>query len=253
VRGGNLLRNEILRGISEESIKNLHIVVYGSNKGPGIDYDKLDRDVERMPEQGEQIDDYVTNLDRRTIKKLLAYLSIRQYREICQEAAQQKKVLAPDFLFLVMDAIQKTSNGNNESVDIGPTRQTIYKVAKLIYDHLASQGVNIQGSISLKNSTITPSFYREIRKYEQMGLISYSRNIKPLEDEDHPDEQPDNRLVFRFDRRFKLNAYGQARLQKMQNMRDVPEYREYLKLCDLVFTSVDENRVKIEEILAGQE
>jgi len=253
VRGGNLLRNEILRGISEESIKNLHIVVYGPEKASDINYEKLDREIERMPEQNEQIDEYVKNLGRHSIKKLLAFLSVQRYRKICQETAQKQKILAPDFLFFIMDAIQQIQNGTTESEYFGPTRQIIYKVAKLIYNSLSADGIDLHGSVSMKHDAITPSFYREIRKYEQMGLVSYSRNIKPLEDENLPDEQKDNRQVFRFDRRFKLNEYGRAKLEKIQNMREVPEYVEYLKLCDKISNIVEENKARIEEILGEEE
>ena len=262
VQGGNLLRNEILRGISEESIKNLHIVVYGNEEQVKKEEDikklnaRIRNYVEALPEQSEQIDDFVANLAGdpnepvKNFKELLAYLAIRRYRNICKNCAERKRILAPDFLFLIMEVIQKI-RAQKSSADIleNPTRQRIYKVAQLVYQDMKKEHLGIQGKVDLEQDEISASFYREIRKYEQLGLIAYARKIELLESEDEPEEKMDGRHVFRFDRRFELSKYGFEKLKKMRDLRNIPEYTEYIKLWDFVINSADHNRTEIENIL----
>lgn len=253
VEGGNLLRNEILRGISEESLKNLQIVVYGNSRLTNSQQalKKLGEKIEHLPEQTEQIDSYVKNIEKDLLKKLLAYLAVRHYRQICGDCARDRKILAPDFLLLIMDAISKICVEMKERHDPGdPTRQSIYRIACLVHQDLKSQNVGIHGKVDLNEKEITPSFYREIRKYEQLGLISYARKIELLENEDVMEDDEEKHLVFRFDRRFKLNTYGVEKLEKMHDLQDaVPEYSEYIKLWDMVDTSVKKHRPEIENIL----
>ena len=247
VKGGNLLRNEILRGISEESLKNLRIVVYATN----IDASKeeIKRKVDVLPEQSEQVDEYLDNLKDDAMKTLLAYLAIRRYREICKECADNNMILAADFLLLVMEIVSKISE-KSQNVMSEPTRQKIYKVAHLIHQRMTESGLRIRGHIKFRSDEITPSFHREIRKYEQMGLISYSRNMERMKREDAEDASEDNRLVFRFDRRFRLSKYGIERLEKIRDLRSaIPEYEQYLKLWDAVATSIEDCRPQIEKIL----
>ncbi|MBI1792768.1 MAG: HD domain-containing protein [Chloroflexi bacterium] len=257
VDGGNLLRNEILRGISEESIKNLEIVIYGNGDFLETEQNvrefkaRIEKQVQTIPEQSEQIDEYLEHLDQEPIKKLLAYLAIRRYRSICKESADENEILAPDFLLLVMEAIKKVREKLDKAKDPGnPTRQSIYKIARLIYNDLQKEDVHIRGHIHLDDSEITPSFYREIRKYEQMGLISYARKIELLKREDKPEDEKGSHLVFRFDRRFELSNYGEKKLEKMRDLRSaIPEYSKYLELWDLVTSSVERHQLEIEEIL----
>ena len=249
VKGGNLLRNEILRGISEESLKNLRIVIYGGeDQTKTSSRAQINLDLTVLPEQSEQIDHHLDNLSPDDLKKLLAYLVIRRYRRICQECSNQKKLLACDFLLLIMEII---SNIVSEQKNIdNPTRQSIYKVAGLLYKTINNAGVRIRGHIDLKGDEITPSFHREIRKYEQMGLISYSRKIDRLKREDMAEESEANHLVYRFDRRFALSKYGHEKLEKIRDLRSVvPEYEAYLELWDLVTSSAEKNRLDIEKIL----
>jgi uncharacterized protein len=248
VKGGNLLRNEILRGISEESLKNLKIVVYGATMG--FTKDQIEHQVDTLPEQSEQVDPYLDNLDEDILKQLLAYLAIRRYRKICEECASNNMILAVDFLLLVMETVSIRS-AKNQHVIGEPTRQKIYKIARLINDCMNRAGLRIRGHIKFRNDEITPSFHREIRKYEQMGLISYSRNMERMKREDAEDKSEENRLVFRFDRRFRLSKYGTERLEKIRDLRSViPEYQEYLKLWDQVANCVEECRPEIENILS---
>ena len=262
VQGGNLLRNEILRGISEESIKNLRVVVYGNqefiaNKTKLVKLDsQIANHIENISEQSEQIDEYVENLDHnneepiKNLKRLIAYLAVRRYRKICEECARNRKILAPDFLFLIMEAVEKLStNDHSQKRPENPTRQSIYKIACLIYRDMKNEHIGIQGKIALEAPEISASFYREIRKYEQLGLISYSRKIDLLKSEDDSDNEKDDRQVFRFDRRFELSKYGSEKLRKMRDLRSIPEYTKYLELWDFIARSVERNRSEIENYL----
>lgn len=250
VKGGNLLRNEILRGISEESLKNLRVVVYGKDDASvtPLYYSGLNQKIRSLPEQSEQIDKYLDNLEYDPLKGLLAYLAIRRYRKICQECAEQKLILAADFLFLVMEIVSKlTMNSRIEN----PTRQRIYKIALLLYNSLRALGIRIRGHIQLKGEEITPSFHREIRKYEQMGLLSFSRKMERLKREDMVEESEVNQIVFRFDRRFELDRYGLERLEKIRDLRSViPEYGAYLQLWDNLASIAEQSRTEIEKILS---
>ena len=250
VKGGNLLRNEILRGISEESLKNLKIVVYGKERSiMPLAAESIKLRVNTLPEQSEQIDSYLEHLDEDTLKKLLAYLAIRRYRKICDECSKQNMILASDFLLLVMETVSNISEGSKKNFD-HPPRQNIYKVARLIQEKLKDYGIRIRGDVHLQNREITPSFHKEIRKYEQMGLISYSRNMERMKREDVEDDSDENRLVFRFDRRFRLSKYGIERLEKIRDLRTaIPEYKAYLNLWDKVTMSVEKHRFEIEELL----
>jgi len=246
VKGGNLLRNEILRGISEESLKNFRIVIYGENNHTT----KINPNVSFIPEQSEQIDDYLENLGKDELKKLIAYLVIRRYRKICEECSEQKLILASDFLLLVMEIISDILRKRNSNSQ-GPTRQIIYQVARLIQKAIHEDEIKIRGDINLKDNEITPSFHREIRKHEQIGLISYSRRIDQLKREDMTDDFEVNPVVFRFDRRFTLSTYGIKKLNKIRDLRTaVPEYSEYLKIWDIITSSAEKNLLGIERIIA---
>lgn len=249
VKGGNLLRNEILRGISEESLKNLRIVVYGKDDASVVPLSpsKVNQQIQSLPEQSEQIDKYLDNLEYDPLKGLLAYLAIRRYRKICQECADQKSILAADFLFLVMEIISKiTDNGKIEN----PTRQNVYRTALMLFNRLQESGIKIRGHIHLKGDEITPSFHREIRKYEQMGLLSYSRKMDRLKREDMVEASEANQIVFRFDRRFELDRYGAERLEKIRDLRSaIPEYGAYLQLWDQLTSIAEQNQTEIEKIL----
>jgi len=251
VKGGNLLRNEILRGISEESLKNLRIVIYGMDNPKFESSGKgLLQKVNSIDEQSEQIDEFVNNLGDDALKKLIAYLAIRRYRKICQECADQNEILAADFLLLIMEMINNIISDRKNINQ--PTRQVIYRVAKLLYGNLnnSEHGFQIRGHISLKENEITPSFHREIRKYEQLGLISYSRIMDHLKSEDITDNTKSEQTIYRFDRRFTLSKYGIEKLEKTRDLRSaIPEYKKYLMVWDLITTCGEENRLEIEKIL----
>lgn len=270
VKGGSLLRNDILRGISEESLKNLHVVVFGSKDKCSLRKDEaLNNVINNLTVQGEQIDEFVQDLAKDPLKKLLAYLIIQSYRTICNDCARKNEILASDFVLLVMESIADISVDSNKKVEV--TRQEIYKIAQAINKLCIRSGIKINGELDMDEDEeeITPSFYREIRKYEQLGLLTYTRKTERLPEEDKiensngeksPTEQlpqeeevensNNEKYVFRFDRRFVLSRNGHIKLQKMEDLsHNVPEYKQYIALWKIVRDCAESIRPQIELII----
>lgn len=237
VGGDNLLRDEILRGISEESIKNLHLVVYG---GEDFQVDLKSVNLDFLPCENCVVAGNCVNNLIGPEKKLLAELAVRRYRLICEDCGKDK-IIAADFLLLIMEKVNKIAKENK--ID-QPIRQNIYKIAQLIFNSLSGQ-LKILGTIDLDQSEITSSFYQEIRKYEQLGLIAYSREIRKLLSEDGL-----SRDVFRYDRRFQLSEFGTRRLENIRKMKnDVKEYVNYMVSWNKVEKVIKKNEPEIIRIL----
>jgi HD superfamily phosphohydrolase len=238
VGGGNLLRDQILRGISEESIKNLFLVVYGK--------DNLSVDLKTVASEflachncplGENC---VENLHTPE-KKLVAQLAVHRYRKISQ-ACGRTKIIAADYLLLIMEKINKLAL---QKLIEPPIRQDIYQIARLVFDQLKSE-ISILGNLDLSQPEITSSFYHELRKYEQIGLIAYSREIRKLKNE----EEPYN-FVFRYDRRFQLSEFGMLRLKKVRQLRErgINAYDAYISTWNKVETALQHLEAAIIQML----
>ncbi|MFZ5905691.1 MAG: HD domain-containing protein [Chloroflexota bacterium] len=240
--GGDLLRDQILRGISEESLSNLSLAVYGDKD---VEFDiqalkKLHPDM--LPcEDCPKFEDCIGNLAKDGAETALAELAVRRYRKIAEECGS-KAIIGADYLLLIMEKI--TSLCKEHKMDY-PIRQSIYKVAKDVAKSLAGK-LEIRGKMNLKMQNITSTFDQEIRKYEQMGLIAYSREIKKL-----PSESGPSKTVFRFDRRFRLSSFGQERLDKVRRFKGlVREYDEYHKAWEIVEREIQANEQEIIKILS---
>jgi HD superfamily phosphohydrolase len=250
IEDDNLLRNDILRGISEESLKNLHVVVFGKIENLSLlDDDKnLNNAINNLPVQ--EIDEFVIDLKTAPFKKLLASLVIQSYRQICQDCGKKHEILASDFVLLVMEFIAGISFGSAKKVEV--TRQQIYKIAKIVSEPGAQAGFTINGKLDMDKEEITPSFYREIRKYEQLGLLTYSRRTERLAAEDEQDSN-NEKFVFRFDRRFVLSPNGLIKLQKMRDLsHDTKGYKQYVTLWKKVHDHAESKRSQIERIIKGR-
>jgi HD superfamily phosphohydrolase len=239
--GGDLLRDQILRGISEESFCNLSIAIYGDQHFK-VDFNELKTTKRQLVpcEECAKFKECLGNLENDHPKRLLAELTVCRYRQIAGECGAEA-ILCADYLLIVMEKIKKICE--KEAIEF-PIRQAIYKIAQLIAKNLRER-LEIRGNIDLKKREITSTFDQEIRKYEQMGLIAYSREIRKL-----PSESGPSRNVFRFDRRFQISAFGQERLDKVRRLKGtVPEYDNYLKAWEVVETEFQEHNHEICEIL----
>ncbi len=239
--GGDLLRDQILRGISEESFCNLSISVYGKEEFEA-DFNRLKTTQPKLvPCEGcSRFEECLGNLKGDQQKRLIAELTVCRYRQIAQDCGA-KAILAVDFLLLVMEKINYFCEEFHLEF---PIRQAIYKIAKLIAKNLGTQ-LEIRGKMNLKPREITSTFDQEIRKYEQMGLIAYSREIRKL-----PSESGPSRNVFRFDRHFQISEFGQDRLNKVRNMRGiVAEYDGYLQAWNRVEEEIEQHKDEVIEIL----
>ncbi len=247
--GGNLLRDEIIRGISEESTKTLHLKVYGrEDKGSVLEID-LERLKQLVPEHvpcetcpiGQRCP---SNLDIDRVKKYLAQLSVWLYRRISADCGKDK-LIGADFLLLVMEKIDEIVR--NESPEWHPIRQDIYAVAKLVWHNLPD--LDFLGQMDLTQSEITSQFYQEIRKYEQLGLLAFSREIKEMEGEELDESE---RMVFRFDRRFRLSEFGRFRLDKVRTIEEtklLPLYQDYVRTWEAVGDTLEHLTEDIAAIL----
>lgn len=240
--GGDLLRDQILRGISEESFSNVSIAVYGE-EALHVDFSKLRViDPDLLPCEDCTLGyDCVNNLNDRPQIKLLAELAVRTYRHIIQDF-KGNIILSADYLLLILEQIAGICK--REKLE-PPIRQSIYQVAKLIARNLDNT-LEIRGKISLRYKNITSSFDQEIRKYEQMGMVAYSRQVRKLQSESGP-----NRDVFRFDRRFQLSDYGQMRLTKVRSLGEtVSAYKRYVQTWELVEAEIHRNEPQIIQLLS---
>lgn len=239
--GGDLLRDQILRGISEESLSNLSLAIYGVGNVE-IDFQKLKTArPELLPcEDCPIFDECVGNLAKEGLKRLLAELAVRRYRKIVEDCGA-KAILDADYLLLIMEKINSLCKKNELDY---PIRQAIYKIAKLLARNLQDK-IEIKGKMILKKAEITSTFDQELRKYEQMGLIANSREIRKL-----PSESVPLKNVFRFDRRFRLSDYGKERLDKVRRFKGtVPEYEEYHKAWEIVEMEIQKHEDEIVGIL----
>jgi hypothetical protein len=239
--GGDLLRDQILRGISEESVSNLSIAVYGKSKIE-VDLSKLKSSVPHLLPCEDCIlaDDCVGNLPIDSPKRLLGELAVRRNRQIAKDCGS-KAIIGADFLLLIMENISTLCDNHGMPQ---PIRQAIYRIAKLLARNLQDT-LEIKSKMNLKKMENTSTFDQEIRKYEQMGLIAYSREIRKL-----PSESGPSRRVFRFDRRFRLSDFGKDRLNKVRNLRaTVPEYNDYYKSWEIVEAEMKKNEQEIIGIL----
>lgn len=217
---GDLLGDAILRGISEESVSALQLIVYGD--------DRLDISLDNLKEAGSDLQpcescglapQCIGNLED-PLKRILAELVVHRYRKIVEECGTNK-VTVIDFLMLIMERVAEVCRQNEELRY--PIRQSLYVIAKRLYDSV-SERIRILGTLDLGKEQITSSFHQQLRKYEQLGLIGYSREIRRLQSEDQP-----RLAVFRFDRRFHLSPYGLMWLGKIRSCfsRMIEEYEEY--------------------------
>jgi HD superfamily phosphohydrolase len=239
--GGDLLRDQILRGISEESFCNLSVSVYGDTEFKA-DFNALKVTQPKLvPCEGcGKFEECLGNLESDQQKRLIAELTVCRYRQIAQDCGA-KAILSVDFLLLVMEQIDHICKEFHLEF---PIRQAIYKIAKLIARNLGNR-LEIRGKMDLRRREITSTFDQEIRKYEQMGLIAYSREIRKL-----PSESGPSRNVFRFDRHFQISEFGQDRLNKVRQMRgSVPEYDGYLQAWEIVEAEIEQHKAEVIEIL----
>ncbi len=178
-------------------------------------------------------------------KKILAGLAVRRYRKI-SEGCGDNKIIAVDFLLLIMEIVDDIVKEHEIE---HPNRQNIYKIAKLVYKELPHD-FEILGNMDLNKEEITSTFNQEIRKYEQMGLIAYSREIRKLQSEVDSSKQ-----VFRYDRRFRLSSFGKLRLKKVRLLASEGEVREYIQYNDSwqkVLKVIRQSKGKIAEICKDQ-
>ncbi len=259
VGGGYLLGDDILRGISEESIKNLCLIVYGKKGNPKDEGLAVCLKVihEKYPdylpcEQCERKTECIGDLGQHETKQLLAQLAVRRYRKISQACGTDGKIIAADLLLLIMEAIEKlvetfpkeTPKGETPSLK-DPVRQDIYEIARVIMKRLGGKP-EILGGIDVSKPKVTASFHQELRKYEQLGLVAYTREMDRLTSQggSYPSD-----VVFGWDRRFKLSKYGKLRLEKVRQKED--QFREYLPLWGMVEHAISGAKGEIIDILKG--
>lgn len=244
----NLLRDQIVRGISEESIKNLCLIVYGGSDDFRISRTIFLENTDLLPCQrcgsgwrGKCIGNLAYDLK----KQLLAQLAVRRYRMIAHECGGSK-ILAVDFLLLIMEKIEEICVNPEKEAD-HPIRQDIYRIAQMIYASV-KKSLGILDGVDLSQNEITSSFYQELRKYEELGLIGYSREMHKL-----PNENDPSHMAFRYDRRFGLSAFGRQRLEKVRWIVDggsgEKEYGCYVKAWATVQDALTRNAGIIEKIL----
>jgi len=242
IDGGELLGDAILRGISEESVAGLKLIVYG--KGHlNVNWDELVLSKkEFLPCVAcakQQQQECIGNLEANP-KRLLAELVVKRYREIVKECASNK-VTVIDFLMLVMKKLDEICQEENLKK---PIRQHLYTIARIVYESVAPE-IQLYGSLDLSGEKITSSFHQQLRKYEQLGLIGYSREIRRLKSEDKFERQ-----VFRFDRRFHLSLYGVMWFDKiMKCFGRVEAYDTYQKSWDKLLAALDEHKEIIVTLL----
>ncbi len=220
VGGGDLLGDAILRGISEESVSALQLIVYGDGR-LDISRDNLkEARSDLLPcESCGLAQQCIGNLEN-PLKRILAELVVHRYRKIVEECGANK-VTVIDFLMLIMERVAEVCRQNGE---LGyPIRQNLYVIAKRLYDSVSDR-IRILGTLDLGKEQMTSSFHQQLRKYEQLGFIAYLREIRRLQSEDQPRLE-----VFRFDRRFHLSPYGLMWLGKIRSCfsKMIEDYEEY--------------------------
>ncbi len=245
IDGGELLGDAILRGISEESVAGLKLVVYGRGQ-LNVDWDALlQSKKEFLPCAActkEQRQECIGNLEMNQ-KRLLAELVVQRYREIVRECAHDK-VTVIDFLMFVMKKVDEICRERNLK---NPIRQHLYTIARNFYESVSPR-IQLYGSLDLSADEITSSFHQQLRKYEQLGLIGYSREIRRLKSEDKFERQ-----VFRFDRRFHLSPYGDMWFDKITKcFGRVEAYDVYKQSWDELLATLDSQREDIAALLQNE-
>jgi HD superfamily phosphohydrolase len=240
--GGDLLGDAILRGISEESVSALQLIVYGNGEA-GIDLEGVkETGSDLMPCEACQLaPQCIGNLETPQ-KKLLSEMVVHRYRKIVEEC-ETDRVVVIDFLMLIMDRV--TELYKQDDFAQYPIREDLYEIAKRLYASVSDR-IKILGTLNLSSDTMTSSFHQQLRKYEQLGLIAYSRDIQRLESQDQSGSQ-----VFRFDRRFHLSTYGLMWLGKIQSCftRMIKEYNAYQQTWDELIAALRQHDDFITEVL----
>jgi HD superfamily phosphohydrolase len=217
---GDLLGDAILRGISEESVAGLQLTIYGD--------EQFDEEIiNKLPTESRPCENcaYARQCiaGHTGVKKLLIELVVNQYRNIVKECGDNRVTII-DFLMLLMQKVDEIHKKNPEQCH--PIREHLYQSAKIVNDALNKDGIYIYGTIDLSKEEITGSFHQQLRKYEQLGLIGYTRAIKRMR---RPGESGSK--SFRFDRDFHLSTYGEIWIDKINYCfsKDIPEYKKYLQ------------------------
>ncbi|MDD5466179.1 MAG: HD domain-containing protein [Anaerolineales bacterium] len=241
VDGGELLGDAILRGISEESVSALQLVVYGDGT-LDIPNDRLEAaDANLKPCENCKLKvKCIGNLVDGN-KRLLAELAVHRYREIVKSCGKNQVTII-DFLMLVIEQVTKVCSEKGEHY---PTRQSLYKIAKRLHASVSDK-IRILGTLDFSEDHITSSFHQQLRKYEQLGLIAYTRDIRRLQSEDQSSIE-----VFRFDRRFHLSEYGKMWLEKIRSRFScrIEEYEDYKNTWELLSQALKEQREYICNVL----
>ncbi len=242
VDGSDLLGDAILRGISEESVATLQLVVYGDGcLDVDLNSSKKNK-LDVLPcESCLVTPKCIDNLENNQQKKLLAELVVYEYRKIIYECGDQKITIV-DFLLLILQKVGDLCKQRKLSY---PRRQHLYAIAQLLFKTV-SERFQILGTLDLSKDQMTSSFHQQLRKYEQLGLIAYSRDIRNMESEGQP-----KRTVFQFDRRFFASSYGLMWLGKIGGCfeRVIKEYAKYEQCWKQLSQALDDNEGPIIEIL----
>lgn len=222
------------------TLANQALIVYG-NGDLDVNCDTVKQNKpELLPcESCERILICIGNLEDRQ-KRLLAELVVHRYRKIIEECGTQK-ITVIDFLMLIMERVHKVCEQEQLRY---PIRQNIYAIAKELFSSVSDK-FQILGTLDLSQEQMTSSFHQQLRKYEQLGLIAYVREIRRLESEDRP-----RRQVFRFDRRFYLSPHGKMWLDKIRSrFGQIKEFEDYKQCWDELSRQLDMHETFIRDIL----
>ncbi len=268
VDGGDLLGDAILRGISEESVAALRLVVYGDGVLK-IDWNNivktnrallpcesctvthrcisnLGKDASKLLEKNGALSAREKRALRReknlavAQKRVLAELVVHRYRKVVEECGS-RTITVVDFLMLLLQEVGRICR---EKGLPRPRRQHLYAIAQLLFKRVSRQ-FRILGSLDLSKDQMTSSFHQQLRKYEQLGLVAYSREICELDSEGEP-----RQMVFRFDRRFELSPYGLQWIDKIDRcFRSLEEYEKYVRCWKRLAAALKEKDASIVEEL----
>lgn len=250
--GGDILDDLIIRGILEESIKSFGIIVYGDEKlfqkCSELTEDEL-RPVAASNSISLPCDSckiYKKNcIDPLCMgaKKILAQLVVGGYRQIIEriESKNHKNkkltgysaISSIDLIMTVLEKLHHTIleyNETNQEKKYYPTRQQLYSI---IHELCIPLKLEVDGNvIDVKKESISNSFHLELRKYDQMGLISSIRETQPV---DYL-----NTRQYLFDRRYTISDYGKTRIKKIRaKSQEGSIFIEYVKLFDHICSVIE--------------